>query len=298
MQLELAELEIFRAVAKEQSVTRAARVLQRVQSNVTTRVRQLEEDLGVPLFLRDSKRMTLTPEGHRFLDYAERILALTEEARQAMHSGMPTGRLRLGTMEAAAASRLPAPLARFHEAWPAVEIEIHTGTTQGLADAVAEHRLDCAVVAHPAVGKPEDADMEDLGPGLQGSFLFAEKLMLVSPPGHARIRRAGDVRVRNIAAFARGCTYRQCVQDWLAEDGDSLAKWNVIELTSYDAILACVMAGTAVAAFPQSVLDIQRIVPRIGTTFMRSVNSFLIRRAGFETLALKEITRELKRKST
>ncbi|MCL8395798.1 LysR family transcriptional regulator, partial [Pseudomonas aeruginosa] len=69
--------------------------LQRAQSNVTTRIRQLEEDLGVELFLRDGKRMSLTERGSEFLAYAEQLLALADEARQSMHPAEPGGRLRL-----------------------------------------------------------------------------------------------------------------------------------------------------------------------------------------------------------
>ncbi|TLJ17613.1 LysR family transcriptional regulator, partial [Pseudomonas aeruginosa] len=69
--------------------------LQRAQSNVTTRIRQLEEDLGVELFLRDGKRMSLTERGSEFLAYAEQLLALADEARQSMHPTEPGGRLRL-----------------------------------------------------------------------------------------------------------------------------------------------------------------------------------------------------------
>ena len=106
--MDLSSLEIFRAVAREASVTRAAQQLQRAQSNVTTRIRQLEEDLGVELFLRDGKRMSLTERGSEFLAYAEQLLALADEARQSMHPAEPGGRLRLGSMESTAASRLPA----------------------------------------------------------------------------------------------------------------------------------------------------------------------------------------------
>ncbi|ANN69667.1 LysR family transcriptional regulator [Bordetella bronchialis] len=293
--MDIAELEIFRAVAQEQSVTRAAKRLRRVQSNVTTRVRNLEEDLGAALFQRGGRRMVLTPEGQRLLDYAERILALAAEARQAVRDEAPRGPLRLGSMEAAAASRLPGVLASFNRKWPAVHIDIRTGTTQALADAVCAHRLDCAIVAHPDTGRPEQADMGRLGPELEGSYLFSEKLLLVAPPSHPRIRRARDVRVRNIAAFGQGCTYRNCVDEWLAQDGDSLDGWGIVEQGSYASILACVMAGTAVAAIPQSVFDMHPAAAGATTTFLRTVNSFLIRRAGFGTSAYKAFYGEMRR---
>lgn len=296
--MEIAELEIFRAVAQERSVTRAAASLERVQSNVTTRLKQLEDDLGVALFLRDNKRMTLTAEGERFLPYAEQILGLVEESRQAMHNDQPRGALRVGAMESAAASRLPRPLARFHAAWPDVQIEIQTGTTQKMVDAVMAHRADCAVVAHPGVGAAREADMSVLAPGLQGTFLFSEKLMLVLPPDHKKVRSAADIQVRSLATFSRGCTYRQCAEDWLIEGNDRISKWNVIELSSYHAIMACVTAGTAIAVLPQSVLDLHRDAPDVQTVFLRNVHSFLIGREGFQTAAYLAFLRELKRRDT
>ena len=110
--MDLTSLALFRAVALEQSVTRAAQSLQRAQSNVTTRIQQLEEELGASLFLREGKRMRLTEQGQAFLAYAEQLLALADEARQALHPAQPSGRLRLGSMESTAAARLPEPLAR------------------------------------------------------------------------------------------------------------------------------------------------------------------------------------------
>ena len=65
--MDLSDLHIFRTVATECSVTRASQTLARVPSNVTTRVQRLEQDLGVPLFSRDGKRMTLTREGLAFV---------------------------------------------------------------------------------------------------------------------------------------------------------------------------------------------------------------------------------------
>ena len=143
--MDLTALDIFRTVAAEGSVTRAAERLQRAQSNVTTRVRQLEADLGVALFLREGKRMALTPEGLVLQDYAQRLLALAEEARQALHPGQPAGRLRLGSMESTAASRLPAPLARLHGQWPDIALELCTGASQVLLDKLRAHALDAVL---------------------------------------------------------------------------------------------------------------------------------------------------------
>ena len=105
--MDLADLHIFRSVVHAGGVTRAAEKLNRVQSNVTTRVRQLETDLGVELFIRDGKRLHLSSAGKLLLDYADRLIDLAQEAREAVHDATPRGLLRLGTGESTAAMRLP-----------------------------------------------------------------------------------------------------------------------------------------------------------------------------------------------
>lgn len=293
--MELAELEIFRAVAMEQSVTRAAKRLDRVQSNVTTRVKQLEETLGVALFQRDSKRMLLTPEGHRLLAYANQMLALAEEARQSVQGAGPSGRLRIGSMESAAANRLPLPLVRFHAAWPGVEVEIRTGTTRALVEAVLGHRLDCAVVAHPGVAPPRQADMDELAPGLEGTYLFTEQLQLVLPASHPRVRGPQDVALRSLVAFPKGCTYRQCAEAWLEQGGDDMRqRLTITEMPSYHAMLACVSAGTSVAILPRSLLALHRDYVDVQTVPIRPVHTYIVRRAGYATQACDAFVRELR----
>ncbi|HBO7274012.1 TPA: LysR family transcriptional regulator, partial [Pseudomonas aeruginosa] len=268
-------LEIFRAVAHEASVTRAAQQLQRAQSNVTTRIRQLEEDLGVELFLRDGKRMSLTERGSEFLAYAEQLLALADEARQSMHPAEPGGRLRLGSMESTAASRLPALLASYHKACPRVALEVSTGTSRALFDGVRARRLDCALVA---AGPGWAGELD--GSGLRGEPLFREELLMILPAEHPPVHDVAEVRLRTLAGFARGCTYRQLAEDSL---GTPLT---VQEVGSYHAILACVAAGACVGVLPRSVLQL------LGTPPLRSlplaeVDTWLVWREGYATAAFE-----------
>src|SRR4029450_2123319 len=108
--MDLSDLHIFRSVVSEGGVTRAAEKLHRVQSNLPTRVRQLEEEPGVQLFIRNGKRLHLSPPGKLLLDYADRLLDLAQEARDAVHDAKPRGLFRLGSMESTAAVRLAAAL--------------------------------------------------------------------------------------------------------------------------------------------------------------------------------------------
>ncbi|MBG6631573.1 LysR family transcriptional regulator [Pseudomonas aeruginosa] len=273
--MDLSSLEIFRAVAHEASVTRAAQQLQRAQSNVTTRIRQLEEDLGVELFLRDGKRMSLTERGSEFLAYAEQLLALADEARQSMHPAEPGGRLRLGSMESTAASRLPALLASYHKACPRVALEVSTGTSRALFDGVRARRLDCALVA---AGPGWAGELD--GSGLRGEPLCREELLMILPAEHPPVHDGAEVRLRTLAGFARGCTYRQLAEDSL---GTPLT---VQEVGSYHAILACVAAGACVGVLPRSVLQL------LGTPPLRSlplaeVDTWLVWREGYATAAFE-----------
>ena len=145
--MDFADLQVFRAVADEGGVTHAARRLHRVQSSVTMRIRHLEASLGTPLFIRERRRMVLSPAGVLFRGYVDRLLALGDEARAAAASRTPQGVLRLGTLESTAASRLPPLLSRYHQAHAGVRIELSTGTTDALVEAVLQRRVDAAFVA-------------------------------------------------------------------------------------------------------------------------------------------------------
>src|SRR5690349_204551 len=120
--MDLAALEIFRAVVDEGGINKAAARLHRVPSNVTTRVKQLEEELGTRLFVRDRKRLMLSEEGKVLLAYANQLLRLSSEAQAALRNGKPRGTLRIGALESTAAARLPPILSRYHRLYPDVHI--------------------------------------------------------------------------------------------------------------------------------------------------------------------------------
>ncbi|QNB09051.1 LysR family transcriptional regulator [Herbaspirillum frisingense] len=244
--MELAELEIFRTVVAEGGVTRAAERLNRVQSNVTTRIKQLEDSMGVPLFVRDRRRLVLTAAGEALLNYAERILDLVQEARHAVAPQSPRGRLRIGSMESTAASRLPAPLAEFHQRWPEVRLELSTAPTDVLVAQVRACKLDAALVA----GHLDD-------PAFDATPLFKEELMLVTPRSHRRVRSPEDVTLDTLIVFEQGCAYRRHAQTWFATHGRGGVPVRTLELASYHAILACVAAGAGVAVVPRSVIAMQ-----------------------------------------
>jgi DNA-binding transcriptional LysR family regulator len=282
-------LEIFQVVAAELSVTRAAKRLGRVQSNVTTRIQQLEEELGVALFRRDGNRLTLSAEGERFLGYANRMLALADEARQVLAPQAPSGTLRIGTMESTAAARLPGPLATLHVHYPDVQLRISTAPSRQLIEQVGSGLIDCAFAALPPCGEMASAaDLESAG--LHGEPVFREEILLVLPPGHGAVRKGEDIAVRSLAAFAQGCSYRVLAEEWLGQGGSPL---DVQEVGSYHSMLACVAAGGCVSLVPRSVLELLRDPPKLRTHVVAKVDTWLIHRNGYRTAAFNALRETL-----
>lgn len=240
--MELSSLRIFKTVAEEGGVTQAAARLNRVQSNVSARLTQLEESLGVSLFHRSGRRMLITEEGARLLAYTERLLQLADEAQQAMRGDrQPGGQLRIGSMETTAAARLPQVLGQFHRQYPQVDLLLDTGPTDYLLQAVLNHRVDVALVAAP-VERPELAQLP----------VFEEELVLLTDSLHAPVHAPQDVARRTLLGFRSGCSYRRRLERWFAEGGVAPAR--IAEFGTFEAIIGCVAAGMGVAMMPREVL--------------------------------------------
>ena len=239
--IDLESLEIFRAVAQEGGVIRAAQKLNRVQSNVTTRVKQLEHRLGRPLFRRQGRGLVLSREGELLLAYTLRLFRLADEAEHELRGGKPAGVLRIGSLESTAGSRLPPILSRFHQQCPDVVVELVTGTTGALVQRVSNFELEAAFVSQPFTA-----------PRLNAVKAFEEELVCITARGAPPVARASDLAGMTLIAFPDGCSYRKCMQDWLG--ASSVMPVRTLELASYQAMVACVAAGTGFALVPKSLL--------------------------------------------
>ncbi|PNQ98517.1 LysR family transcriptional regulator [Azospirillum argentinense] len=274
--MDLAGLRVVKAVADTGSVSRAAETLNCVQSNVTARLKRLEEDLGVPLFLRLSRGMAPTPAGRVLADYADRVLRLVAQARDAVADAAGRGgRLAVGTMETTAAVRLPPILARFHAENPDVDLTIVPGPTETMLGEVLAGRIDGAFVSG-AVEHPE----------LVSQPVFEEELVLVEPASGITSESGRNT----LLAFRRGCAYRARAETAMREAGR--VPYRVMEFGALEAILGCVGAGMGVTVLPRVVVEREpwrglftaRPLPpelaRMPTRFVRRVDSM-------ETVALR-----------
>ncbi len=237
--MDLAGLRVVKAVADTGSVSRAADALNCVQSNVTARLKRLEEDLGVPLFRRLSRGMAPTPAGRVLADYAERVLRLVAQARDAVADAAGGGgRLSVGTMETTAAVRLPPILARFHADHPEIELTILPGPSEHMVGEVLAGRIDGAFVA----GMVEHPELVTVP-------AFEEELVLVEPAAGITAQ-SGRM---TLLAFRRGCAYRARAETAMREAGRVPCR--LLEFGSLEAILGCVGAGMGVTVLPRAVVE-------------------------------------------
>jgi DNA-binding transcriptional LysR family regulator len=275
-------LRIFSAVARAGSVTRAAKELNTVQSNVTTRIRNLEDELGVKLFNRLKRGVTLTYAGEQLLPYAVRIEGVLAEAKQDVtgKTGVPRGSLRIGSLETTAGIRLPEVIGRFAKQNPEVDLSLITATTQTLLEEVLTYRLEGAFVAGPVL----HAD-------ITGQAVFSEQMAIISA------RSLGDLRTilrskneLKMLVFRQGCSYRTRLEEILHSAGVKSVR--LLEFGTLDGILGCAAAGLGITLLPTSVIKSSRWRDAVRLhkpppDHARVDTLFIRRRDGFVSTALR-----------
>jgi DNA-binding transcriptional LysR family regulator len=241
--MDVADLKVFDAVARLGSMSRAALELHTVQSNVTGRIRSLEGEVGVALFERHVRGVTMTPAGQRMLPYAARAARLVADARlAALDDGPPSGTLAIGALWTTGALQLSRVFSRFASLYPQVGLSLTTGTSAGLAAAVAACSLDGAFVAGP---QPD--------PGLDGQTIFNDELVLVTPSAVRSLKSLGAIEHLKAIVFSLGCSYRERLDLLLAEMG--LYSVTALEFGSIEMILSCVGAGIGITLLPRGIVS-------------------------------------------
>lgn len=272
--MDAADLRVFEAVARLGAMNRAAAELNTVQSNVSARIRLLEESLGAPLFHRGHSGVALTAAGRRLLPYAVEVARLLDDARRAVaDDGRPRGALTVGSLETTAALRLSPILAAYAAAYPEVDLVLRTGTTDELIEQVLGHGLEGAFVCGP-VDHPE----------LQSELVFKETLAVATAPRVASLDALAGVAELKIVVLRAGCSYRQRLEEILARRG--IVDLRRLEFGTIDSILGCVAAGLGVTLLPQSVLaqargegriavhDLPAAEARVETLFIRRRDAY------------------------
>jgi DNA-binding transcriptional LysR family regulator len=241
--MDAAALKVFAAVARLGGMNRAAAELNTVQSNVTTRIRRLEEELGTTLFERHGRGVTLTAAGRRLWPYAARVDTLLDEARRAVvDDGRPQGSLAIGSLETTAALRLSPILATYAATFPDVDLVLRTGTTRELIDATFAREVEgafvCGPVDHPQLGSEP---------------VFREQLAVATAPKVRSLEDLGRERDLKLVVLRAGCSYRQRLEEILARRG--VVGLRQLEFGTIESIIGCVAGGLGVTLLPGALLE-------------------------------------------
>lgn len=240
--MDIKSLEVFKAVAIEQSITKAAEKLNYVQSNVTARIQRLEQELGVPLLYRYHKKISLTPAGRELLPYVNKLLFDFEEAIEAVKlSSTPRGSLHIGAMESTATTRLPIIFSRYHKEFPSVDLSLYMAPTVDQVNAILNYKIDGAFVDGPI-----------LHPEIIEYPVLEESLVLITSYSPEPFQVESILHEPLLSSFEH-CIYLGRWQQWLEENGHAPMK--VMEYGTLEGVLKCVENGLGVTVLPVSMVE-------------------------------------------
>src|SRR5690625_395084 len=168
--MNIRDLIIFQTVANLGSINKAAKHLNYVQSNVTSRIQKIEEELNTKLFHRHKRGITLTNEGDALIPYVQKVISLTEEMKLiGSDKDNPSGKLDIASVETVI--KLPIILSTFIEKYKRVDLTLSTGVTADLIEKVVKYNIDGAFVTKSAL--TNDARLEEID-------VFNENLVIIS----------------------------------------------------------------------------------------------------------------------
>ena len=244
--MELYDLTVFMAVVDTGGFTLAAKQLNCVQPNVTARIKKLETSLGVQLFYRENRGVSLTASGRELIGEAKQLLHLAANTKARFSNKHVSGVLNLGVSQTAATAWLPGILREFMKNYPDVEINVQSLFMASMTAQLLNHELDCALT---------DIPVEH--PRLRYTFSHPQQLMLVSARDY-QISAGTEVTVLN---FSKVSQYRRILYDSLHNQHIRIT--HELILKGMDAVLSCIIGGLGVSVLPKSVTSLPHIAPYI-----------------------------------
>lgn len=236
------DLKIFEAVAAHGSFTRAAEAMFTVQSNVTARIKNLEDEFGKALFERSSRKVTLTSAGEMLMQYSKQIDHLIQEAkRDIQKSSQVSGQLKIGCIETTMAFKVPDMLSRFTKAYPDVDLEFKSEMRSELITDVINYKIDAAFVSAP-INAPELAQLH----------IKDEQLVVFASATGPDINMLLASQPVKIIVFDQGCVFRARLESWLNSKG--IIQYKSTVLNSLEGIVNFVEAGLGISILPAELI--------------------------------------------
>jgi DNA-binding transcriptional LysR family regulator len=241
--VELSQLEVFLAVAREHRFSRAADKLFRTQSAVSQTIRKLEDELGEALFDRSSREGVLTDAGKVLYEYAEKLINLRGEAAESLSElrELQKGKLVIAANEFTVLYLLPV-MAEFRRLHPMIKITVERALGSQIPDDVVRHGVEFGVLSY----EPQE-------PNLHSVVVYLDELAFVVPPRHP-LASARQVSIRQLGAESFvahivSSPYREKVIQLFKSHKTPLHM--DLELPTLQAIKQFVAMGNGVALVPE-----------------------------------------------
>jgi len=240
--MDLFQLEAFVTIVREGSFSKAAKALYRTQPAISQQIRRLEDELGLPLFDRASRRGVLTDAGQVLLEHAERLMNFKAQALAALQDvqNLRSGQLVIASNELTCLYLLPL-LHEYRRLHPAVRVSVRRGLASRIPGEVRDYGADLGVVTY----QPTDVE-------LQSVVVYRDQLAFVVPPGHRFVgrREVGikDLGAEHFVAHHVSSPYRARVVETFRKRRVTLQM--PIEMPTIDAIKKFVAMGNGVALLP------------------------------------------------
>jgi DNA-binding transcriptional LysR family regulator len=243
--MELRLLRTFKAVADAGSFTSAAHRVHLTQAAVSVHIRQLEEELGTPLFLRVNKKLHLTEAGRALLAHSETILRAHDEAKASLTAlgGQGRGRLRVGVASTAITVHpLPEILSEIKRKHALLDLSVVGGTSEWIIEQILNDEIDAGLVSLPV----EESDVTT-------ETLRSDRLVAVLQPEH-RLARARQITAEELTAEPlilgeKGGNTRRLIDLFFEKSG--LKPRIIMELQRTEAIIKMVELGFGASVLPQ-----------------------------------------------
>lgn len=226
-------LKVFVEVANEKSISKAATNLNFAQSNVTSRIKQLEKSIGSSLFHRVPKGVILSQEGEKLYPYALEIIKKIELANYEMKNLNNQKHLIIGSTESNASTRIVSFLLELHKDFPNMSLELITNTTKEITKRILDYKLDIAFIS----GFPKNDELLILNK-------IEENIVLVESKE--------ENSSNNFLSFKNGCAYNEFGQEYFKNILNK--EFKNLEFGNYETILGCIKAGMGKSILPFSII--------------------------------------------
>lgn len=245
--MELYQLKLFVDLAETGNFTKVASENYVTQAAVTLQIRKLESELGVPLFHRTTRSVTLVEAGQRLLPYARAILQQAEEAKMAVRDTREeiSGLVRVAAVHSIGLYELPPYIKKFLKTFPGVNLDIQYRTSEEIYRALHDGDIDVGLVAYPT-------EM----PRIEVLPFMTDNLAIVCPKDHAFASKKSvsisDLQGQSVVQFGEESPTRKATDALLAEHGITV---NVrMECDNIEILKQMIEVGFGVGMLPEKAL--------------------------------------------